>query len=187
MDLPPNFEYFEKGNGSVFERLIKEQGSEVCQNMLHENYISAQSKKYSFGFVHTMPVAQIGQKTRSKTANRRGPFEGGSNATALGREDVGGSNATTRIVSSFILCNLFPEFEQVEISLVCSRENAKHGKILMDLVYEKAKELKYKYLFLLSLSEEKIINWYKRQGFKILSEKFHENGEIKAYAMMKHV
>jgi ribosomal protein S18 acetylase RimI-like enzyme len=82
---------------------------------------------------------------------------------------------------------MFPKLGQVEISLVCSNTNVKHGKILMDLVYQKAKELNYKYLFLLSLSELKLINWYKRLGFYILSEKVHSRGEIKAYAMIKDI
>jgi glycosyltransferase involved in cell wall biosynthesis len=34
-----------------------------------------------------------------------GPFEGGSKATALGREDAGGSNATTRITNSSVINN----------------------------------------------------------------------------------
>ena len=161
MDLPPNFEYFEKGTSSIFEKIIKEQGTEVCQNMLYSDYISNQSKKYDFGIAHTIPSAQIGKKTRSKSDSRR--------------------------LSSFILCNLFPKLGQVEISLVCSSSNVKHGKILMDLVYQKAQELGYKYLFLLSLSESKLINWYKRLGFYILSEKSYSSGEVKAHAMIKDI
>jgi hypothetical protein len=161
MELPTNFIYFDKNNANIFSKMIKEQGGEVCQNKMNQNYINIQSKKFDFGFAHILPVAQIGQKTRSKTASNR--------------------------LSSFILCNLFPSFDHLEISLVCSKSNVKHGQILMDLVHQKAIELNYKYLFLLSLSEEKLVNWYKKQGFVVLSEKFHDSGELKAYAMLKNV
>ena len=42
--------------------------------------------------------------------------------------------------TSFILCKLNPEFEDIEISLVCSKSNKTHGKMLIDLVILKAGE-----------------------------------------------
>ena len=53
------YEYFEKENAKDYEKLIKEQGEDVCRNIINKNYINSQSKDYNFGFIHKMNVAQI--------------------------------------------------------------------------------------------------------------------------------
>ena len=157
-----NYEYFEKKNANVEENLIKEQGEDVCRNIINKKYISSQSKDYDFGFIHKTNVAQIGQtQSRNKKSTIR--------------------------VSSFILCKLHPDFEEIDISLICSRPNSKDGKILIELVTQKAVDMKYKYLSLLSIGELKLVNWYKSQGFEIISEKAFPNGELKAYSMKKRI
>jgi hypothetical protein len=65
MEENPNYEYFEKGSFDISEQLIKEQGSEVCRNIIDKYYINVKSKDYDFGFIYKTPVAQIGQ-ARSK-------------------------------------------------------------------------------------------------------------------------
>lgn len=159
MDLPDNFEYFDKKSNNIFDRLIKEQGIEVCQDMLHENYIRNQTTEYTFGFGHTIPVAYIGQKTRSKKIQKR--------------------------LSSFVLCKIETELQYIDITLVCSRKNTKQGKILMGLVEEYARIHKIPYLHLDSLAEPKLLEWYKSQGFIIFKNKMHVSGDIKAHTMIK--
>jgi hypothetical protein len=156
------YEYFEKENAKDYEKLIKEQGEDVCRNIINKNYINSQSKDYNFGFIHKMNVAQIGQ-----TKSRK-------------------QKSTIRI-SSFILCKMYPDFEEIDISLVCSRPNSKDGKMLIELVTQKAIDMKFKYLSLLSIGELKLVNWYKSQGFEIISEKAFPNGELKAYCMKKRI
>jgi hypothetical protein len=157
MELPINFEYFEKKT-SIVDKLIKEQGEDVCRQIIDKNFINLQKKSYDFGFIHKNYIAQIGQKKINKTPE---------------------------YLYSFILCNLYPDFEEIDITLICSRPNTKDGKQLLELVFQKGRELKYKYLSLLSIGEIKLVNWYKTQGFVVISEKPLPNGEIKAYYMRK--
>ena len=160
MEFPKNYEYFEKETTNISEKLIKEQGPDICRKMIDSHYINIQVKDYTFGFLHKVPIAQIGQKShRSPTYN----------------------------ISSFVLCKLHPEIEHVDISLICSRPNAKDGKKLIELATQKSIELDYKYLSLLSIGEPKLVNWYKSQGFIVVSEKMYPNGELKAYSMIKQI
>ena len=157
-----NFEYFEKTSTNIEEKLIKEQGHDVCRQIISKHYINLQTKDYDFGFLHTTNVAQIGQTRSRKTSS------------------------TTRL-TSFILCKMHPEFEEIDISLICSRPNSKDGKKLIELVSQKAKEMKVKYLSLLSIGDAKLVAWYKSQGFEVISEKTYPNGELKAYSMKKRL
>jgi len=153
-----NFEYFEKGSGNNIDKLIKEYGDDVCRNIIDKHYINLQTKNYDFGFIHKLPIANIGQRRNNKPND---------------------------FVYSFILCNLYPQFDEIDITLVCSRHNSKDGKKLIELVCEKGRELNYKRLSLLSIGETKLVNWYKSQDFILVSEKYFPNGELKAYSMRK--
>lgn len=157
-----SFEYFEKKHTNIEEKLIKEQGQDVCRQIISKHYINLQTKEYDFGFIHKINVAQIGQTRSRKTTS------------------------TTR-VSSFILCKLHPIFEEIDINLVCSRPNSKDGKKLIELVVQKALELKFKYLSLLSIGNSKLVAWYKSQGFEVISEKMYSDGSLKAYSMKKRL
>jgi hypothetical protein len=189
-----SFEYFEKKHTNIEEKLIKEQGQDVCRQIISKHYINLQTKDYDFGFIHKINVAQIGQTRSRKTTS------------------------TTR-VSSFILCKLHPNFEEIDINLVCSRPNSKDGNLfsginkfmhekdignpqccilldtksrivlkkLIELVVQKALELKFKYLSLLSIGNSKLVAWYKSQGFEVISEKMYPDGSLKAYSMKKRL
>lgn len=153
-----NFEYFEKGSGNNIDKLIKEYGHDVCRNIIDKHYINLQTKNYDFGFIHKLPIANIGQRRNNKPND---------------------------FVYSFILCNLYPQFDEIDITLVCSRHNSKDGKKLIELVCSKGRELNYKHLSLLSICETKLVNWYKSQDFVLVSEKYFPNGDLKAYSMRK--
>ena len=86
---------------------------------------------------------------------------------------------------TFILCKLNPEFEDIEISLVCSKSNKKQGKILIDLVITKALEMKYKYISLLTNRDIIFVNWYKKQGFQNITPKCLPNGNKPTYYFMR--
>jgi hypothetical protein len=86
---------------------------------------------------------------------------------------------------TFILCNLNPKFEDIEISLVCSKTNKTHGKMLIDLVIMKALEMKYKYISLLIKRDIIFVNWYKKQGFQVITPKILPNGAIPTYYYMR--
>jgi len=161
MDLPANFEYFERKTTDIAEKLIQQQGPEVCRKIINENYINIQTKEYDFGFIHKTRIAQIG-RTRSRTTR-------------------------TEHVYSFILCKIQSVLNSLDISLICSRETAKDGKKLVELAYQKAKELNIRYLSLLSINNDKVLKWYKAQGFILTSETRNVDGTIKAYYMVKPI
>ena len=83
----------------------------------------------------------------------------------------------------FILCNLHPTFEEINITLISSNTNV--GKQLLELVYQKGRELKYRYLSLFFIGEIKLVNWYKKLGFVVISEKPIPKSKIKAHCMRK--
>ena len=88
---------------------------------------------------------------------------------------------------SFMLCKLHPNFEEMNICLVCSRSNSKDGEELIGMASQKAMEMKVKYLSLLFLGDAKFVDWYTALGFVVISEKPCPNGELKAYSMMKRL
>ena len=87
--------------------------------------------------------------------------------------------------TSFIICNLNPEFEDIEISLVCSKSNKKQGKILIDLVITKALEMKYKYISLLIKRDIVFVNWYKKQGFQVITPNCLPSGAVPTHYYMR--
>jgi len=87
--------------------------------------------------------------------------------------------------TSFILCRLNAKFEDIEISLVFSKSNKKHGKMLLELVIMKALEMKYKYISLLTNRDIIFVNWYKKQGFQNITPKYLPNGNIPTYYYMR--
>ena len=153
------FEYFEKTTTNIIDRLIKDQGPDVCRNIIDTNYINLETKNYDYGFIRKTPIAQIGQKRRSQTK--------------------------PQYVYSFILCKIYLEFNEVSITLVCSRPNTTDGKTLVALACEKGKELGCKQVSLLSIGETKLLNWYKSQDFILIGEKPFPTGKPKAYSMKK--
>jgi len=181
MELPDNCEYFDKKMPNIFDRLIKEQGNDVCQNMLHDNYIRNQVVDYTFGF------AYIGQKTRSKKQERRlTDAEEDEDFCSIGGILRKTSECESEAkLSSFVLCKIENELQYIDITLICSRKNTKQGKILMGVVEQYARILKIPYLHLDSLAEQKLLDWYKSQGFVIFKNKMHVSGDIKAHTMIK--
>ena len=160
MELPTNFEYFEKGSSKI-EKLIKEQGDVVCREKIGRDYIKNITDKYLFGFVHKTPIAQIGQR-RKKTNNE--------------------------YLYSFILCDILEAYNSINIHLICSRVNARDGRKLIELACKKAIELGYESLTLHSILDDKLVKWYKSQGFKISSEIFYPiSGDLKCYLMTKEL
>jgi hypothetical protein len=86
---------------------------------------------------------------------------------------------------SFILCNLNPKFEDIEISLVCSKSNKTHGKMLIDLVIMKALEMNYKYISLIIKRDIIFVNWYKNQGFQVITPKILPSGAVPTHYYMR--
>ena len=130
MELPKNFEYFERKDMSIAEKLIQEQGEDICRHIISKHYISLHSRDYDFGIMHKTPMAQTGRMTRKRTSQQ--------------------------YVYSFILCKVHEELGDVDITLICSRPNSRDGKVLMGLVEDISRSKQYKTMSLLSIGDAKV-------------------------------
>lgn len=157
MELPPNFEYFEKN--TKIDKLIREQDLSICQNRINAEYIKSTTQNYLFGFIHKSPIAQMGQKKKKSNQEH---------------------------VYSFILCDIKNDF--IIIHLICSRQNIHYGKKLIELAQIQTNILGYKKLALHSILDDKLVRWYKSQGFKVISEiNFPNTDELKCYFMVMNL
>lgn len=159
MELPTNFHYFERGDKQT-EDLIKEQGFEVCQDIITNDYIRKQLQNYNYGFAHKSPIASIGQKKTKKNNYR---------------------------LYSYVLYNYEELYNTISIELLCSRKSLGDGKKLLELITAKAIELQCNSITLYSISDEKTVIFYINNGFSILKERtvFTDTNEIKLYHMVK--
>jgi N-acetylglutamate synthase-like GNAT family acetyltransferase len=160
MELPKNFEYFERKTPNIVEKFIRKQGDEICQEKIGTDYIKARLQDYDFGFVRSSVKAQIGRVRTRQTEHH---------------------------TYSFILCKLIPAFHVISITLVCSRTNSKDGKQLMELVEQKAKQLNYKQLSLIAIGNSRLLHWYESQGYVTIDDKPIMDSKSKAYSMMKNI
>jgi hypothetical protein len=159
MELPANFEYFERKDAAIAEKLIQDQGEDICRHIISKHYISIHSRDYDFGIIHKTPMAQIGRMTRKRTSQQ--------------------------YAYSFVLCKVHAELRDVDITLICSRPNSRDGKVLMRLVEDISRLKECKTMSLLSIGDTKVLNWYRQQGFILKSEKHYTDGNLKAYSMYK--
>jgi hypothetical protein len=159
MELPANFEYFERKDATIAEKLIQEQGEDVCRHIISKHYISLHSREYDFGIMRKTPIAQTGRMTHKRTSQK--------------------------YVYSCVLCKVHADLVDVDITLICSRPNSRDGKVLMRLVEEISRLKECKTMSLLSIGDTKILNWYRHQGFILKSEKHYPDGNLKAYSMYK--
>ena len=52
MNLPTNYEYFERKTPNTIEKLLIEHGDDVCRNIIGISYLRDQLTLYDFGFIH---------------------------------------------------------------------------------------------------------------------------------------
>jgi hypothetical protein len=160
--IPKNFEYFERATPNEMEKLIKQQGDDVCHNIIGSDYIKNNLKTYDYGFIRISPKATIGRmRTRQNTHQ----------------------------LNSFILCRLIPDplIKIIDIILVCSRPNSKDGKQLLELAEIKAKELGYQRLSLIAVGNKQLMTWYVSQGYVVESDKHILETNTYVYSMKKNI
>jgi hypothetical protein len=137
-------EYFfpDTKNIKNIQKIIKNQGKIVCQYKINPDWIQTHLTESSFGFLSITKRAQIGQKFNQYFTQQY-------------------------ILSGFILCRIPEEKKQIVfIELVCSKQNNKLGKILIETVEKHIKTLLgLKIIRLHSLPDPKLIKWYESQGY----------------------
>lgn len=62
MELPENFEYFERKDAGIAEKLIQEPGEDICRHIISKHYISLHSREYDFGIMHKMTRKRTSQQ-----------------------------------------------------------------------------------------------------------------------------
>ena len=102
---------------------------------------------------------------------------------SLDNLDYGYIHISSSIGYSFILCEKYIGLPFIK--LICARPNLQDGEKLLKLVEEKSLKDGFNYIALHSIIENKLVNWYKKQGFKIENEITFENKKLKAYLMSK--
>lgn len=143
------------------EKLIKQQGDIVCQERIGTDYIKERLKDYTFGFARSSQRAMIGLRQTRQTPERN--------------------------LNGFVLCKKIENdfFTEVDVTLVCSRKNAKDGKELIHLVEEKAKEMGCHRLILFAIGNARLLRWYESLGFVVQSYKTDPDNGNKSYMMIK--
>ena len=153
------YEFFGKKDSAQIIQAIKEQGENICREILSRDVILQSLQNADFGYVRFSPLAQIGKKKR-------------------------GSN--TLFVHSFILGKTYFPSDSLFIELVCSRPTARDGGVLMTLMEQYAIENGYKRIFLDAIGDERLKRWYMRQGYKITRTIIAgKDGSVKIWTMIK--
>lgn len=162
LELPKNFEFFQKTNIKPIENLIREQGDDVCQNKIGTDYMKNKVKHCDFGFIRKSIKANVGQMQTRKNKQH---------------------------VYSFVLCKLLPNqhLNKIDITLVCSRTNSKDGKQLLELVEKYAISINYNCLSLIAIGDKRLLNWYTSQGYLLETDKDIMDTNLKAYSMVKYI
>lgn len=142
-----------------YKKLIKNQGSQVCQDEMTLDAILSNIQDFNFGFLHISTKATIGAR-RLSISDRQS-------------------------LNGFIFCKYLEDVDMIMIEMICSRKHMKLGKQLMRAIEEIAIEMGVHKLALCSLAEEKLKNWYVSLGFKVVTAKPLPSGELKSYFMTK--
>ena len=155
-------EYFDNNtdNINIIKNYIKYQGYDICKSQIGKEYITEILNNMTFGFIYYNKITEYGRFKRKKKEY---------------------------YVYSFILCSYNNDFpDDLEIKLICSRN--KDGSELIKIVEEKAKDMNIKRLNLFSLPQEKLKNWYIKQGFNIKNKVFYYNEKgLKGFEMYKKI
>ena len=129
-------------NIALITKLINTQGKEVCQNKIDMDYIKHNMSTHSFGYVSMTQKAQIGRRSIKNDNDKY-------------------------TVNGFVICRINPAMPRLaRIELVCSRPTSRIGKLLMEVAEDECLSLGTVSLIqLLSLDNNKLINWYKSMGY----------------------
>lgn len=155
-----NIEYIDKDSFLYpkIKELIKDQGEITCRNIIDKMTIRTSLEGFVFGFVSYSTRANSG---------RRSPRNFSEKYTLNG----------------FVICSIL-EYrpKEIYISLLCSLKGLSLGCSLLEAVNEYAITRGFNTLTLLALPDKKLIEWYKKQGFK---EGKNDFGNIKCVEMYK--
>ncbi len=146
---------------SNFRNIIKKQGDFTCKNLIDTLSISDAANGFTFGYVSLFMKAQLGRRSINSFSDKF-------------------------FLKAFVLCNysqLLPD--ELHIQLICSMN--KTGKLLMEVVENKAREMNVKRLTLEALAIPKLRSWYESLGFQFVRDRFIDPKLPKLFYMVKYI
>lgn len=160
--MEKELEYFEPDseNFNIYKALFHKQSHDVCRKEINKEWINTSSREFSFCYAFIGLKAQLGRRSLKKIEDKY-------------------------ILKAFITCRVMKEAKVLKIDLVCSRINLKLGKLLLEIVENKANAIGLKVIQIDSLPNKPLIKWYEKLGFFQVYIKNFEDGTEKAYFMQK--
>ena len=144
-----------------FRSIIKKQGDTTCKRLLNYYTISEAAGSFTFGYISLTKKAQLGRRSIHNFSDK---FN----------------------LNAFVLCiynNLIKD--ELHIQLICSMN--KIGKLLIEVVEQKAKEMNIKKITLDSLAIPRLRSWYESLGFVFIRDTIISPNIPKLLYMIKFI
>ena len=150
-------------NRDLLEKLIKLQGSVVCQSKLKKDWINTSLHEASFGIASILPKAQVGRRSLKNVDDKYS-------------------------LNGFVLCRIDKDDQKTcWIDVICSRQNSKIGELLIKSAEQKIMEnTTVKAIHLYSLPSPRLKKWYMSMSYGVSTVKIWD-GVPKAYLMTKFI
>jgi ribosomal protein S18 acetylase RimI-like enzyme len=183
-------EFVEKGTNRYedIKNLIKEKCECTCRKAMNKMTVTEELQGSEFAIVSLTenPTITVGSEPR------RGEKDWTTVGASEGCSERGEKELTTDvniinkyILNGFIVCGIKGSNNDIlHIKLLCCLKGLNLGSKLIHKVVEYAIEQGYKKISLNALYEDRLIEWYKKQGFKLTTNKYYNfEGKIKEREM----
>jgi ribosomal protein S18 acetylase RimI-like enzyme len=166
-------EFVEKGTNRYedIKNLIKEKCECTCRKAMNKMTVTEELQGSEFAIVSLTenPTISVGSE------HRRGEKELTTDVNIINKY----------ILNGFIVCGIKGSNNDIlHIKLLCCLKGLNLGSKLIHKVVEYAIEQGYKKISLNALYEDRLIEWYKKQGFKLTTNNYYNfEGKIKEREM----
>jgi len=166
-------EFVEKGTNRYedIKNLIKEKCECTCRKAMNKMTVTEELQGSEFAIVSLTenPTITVGSEPR------RGEKDWTTDVNIINKY----------ILNGFIVCGIKGSNNDIlHIKLLCCLKGLNLGSKLIHKVVEYAIEQGYKKISLNALYEDRLIEWYKKQGFKLTTNNYYNfEGKIKEREM----
>ena len=174
-------EFVEKGTNRYedIKNLIKEKCECTCRKAMNKMTVTEELQGSEFAIVSLTenPTSPVGEG-----CSERGEKE----LTTSPKDWTTDVNIINKyILNGFIVCGIKGSNNDIlHIKLLCCLKGLNLGSKLIHKVVEYAIEQGYKKISLNALYEDRLIEWYKKQGFKLTTNNYYNfEGKIKEREM----
>jgi ribosomal protein S18 acetylase RimI-like enzyme len=174
-------EFVEKGTNRYedIKNLIKEKCECTCRKAMNKMTVTEELQGSEFAIVSLTDAIAVGS---SEGCSERGEKE----LTTSPKDWTTDINIINKyILNGFIVCGIKGSNNDIlHIKLLCCLKGLNLGSKLIHKVVEYAIEQGYKKISLNALYEDRLIEWYKKQGFKLTTNNYYNfEGKIKEREM----